>query len=230
MNDSKLELFWISGSPPSWRVMLALEVKGIDYVSKRLDAAQKEQKTAQFLALNPRGKVPVIRQGNLVVRESIAIITYLEKKFPQPAILGVDAPATGAIWQWLMDFDNYLHPALVTFAQILFRNQVETREPELSIAANTIQAEVEKIEECLTKYPYLVNNTLSTADIVLYPEIQWIKRAIYQNFQSISAQKIADFLAACQELQRWQKNVESLPNFERTYPPHWRIESEVTAF
>lgn len=222
MNNSKLELFWISGSPPSWRVMLALEVKGIDYVSRQLDAVKKEHKTPKFLALNPRGQVPVIQQEGLVFRESIAIIAYLERKFPEPAILGVDAQSTGAIWQWLMDFNNYLHPASATFAQILFRNQIETRESELSTAINTIQIEMEKAEARFSQYQYVVSDTLSAADIVLYPEIQWIRRAIFKNAQSTWATKMADILSTLKGLHRWEKEIESLRNFERTYPPHWR--------
>ena len=72
--NQKLELFWISGSPFAWRVQLTLAIHKIDYVSHLLDASQGELKKTEYLALNPRGKVPVLKHGELLVRESVAIL------------------------------------------------------------------------------------------------------------------------------------------------------------
>jgi glutathione S-transferase len=58
------ELYFISGSPPCWSVMLALEVKGLNYTPVRLDNSKNEQKAPKFLAVNPRGEVPVLVNGN----------------------------------------------------------------------------------------------------------------------------------------------------------------------
>jgi len=52
------ELYFISGSPPCWSVMLAMEIKGLDYTPRRLDNSKGEQKSDVFLAINPRGHVP----------------------------------------------------------------------------------------------------------------------------------------------------------------------------
>ena len=58
-----LELYWGSGSPFAWRVMLSLEVKRLSYESKLLEFSKGEHKSAGFLKLNPRGKVPVLKDG-----------------------------------------------------------------------------------------------------------------------------------------------------------------------
>src|SRR3954470_18066619 len=75
-----LELYWGSGSPFAWRVMLTLEVKRLSYESKLLEFSKSEHKTPSFLRLNPRGKIPVLKDGDLVLYESLAIMAYLEKK------------------------------------------------------------------------------------------------------------------------------------------------------
>ena len=49
---------WMSGSPFAWRVMLALEYKGLTYESRRKDPSKREHKSDDYLAINPRGKVP----------------------------------------------------------------------------------------------------------------------------------------------------------------------------
>ncbi len=79
-----LELYWISGSPFAWSAMLALEIKGLAYESRRLDPGKREQKTPEYLAMNPRGKVPMLKDGDTVICESTAILAYLESKYPEP--------------------------------------------------------------------------------------------------------------------------------------------------
>lgn len=79
-----LELYLLSGSPYGWRVQLALEFKGLAYRSRFLIASEGETRTTEFLALNPRGKVPVLRANEDVVYESLAVMAYLERRYPDP--------------------------------------------------------------------------------------------------------------------------------------------------
>ena len=102
---SGYEVFFISGSPPCWRVMLAMEVKGLGYEATRFDNAKGEQKNPEFLKINPRGHVPVLRNGETVVTESLAILAYLDRAHPEPALFGATAVDAGAIWQQILDFE-----------------------------------------------------------------------------------------------------------------------------
>ena len=61
-----IELYWGSGSPFAWRVMLTLEVKGLAYESKLLEFSKGEHQTPAYLQLNPRGKVPTLKDGDFV--------------------------------------------------------------------------------------------------------------------------------------------------------------------
>jgi glutathione S-transferase len=54
-----LEIFWGSGSPFSWRVLLGAEIKGLVYESRLLDFSKGHLKAPEFLQMNPRGRVPV---------------------------------------------------------------------------------------------------------------------------------------------------------------------------
>ena len=107
MTSMAYEFYWVSGSPNSWRTMLALEYKKIPYVSKRLDPTKGESKTPEYLALNPRGKVPTLANGDFVVHESVAIMAYLEREFPDPALFGESSSEAGQIWQRILEFINY---------------------------------------------------------------------------------------------------------------------------
>ena len=88
-----LEVIWGSGSPYAWRVLLTLEVKGLRYESR---------------PLSPRGKVPVLRDGDYVLSESLAIMAYLDRKHPEPPVFGRSAQDTGLIWMAISEFQSYV--------------------------------------------------------------------------------------------------------------------------
>src|SRR5258705_3826401 len=69
-----LTLYWGSGSPFSWRVLLALEHKGLAYESQLLHFDQQEHQSPHMLKLNPRGRVPVLKDGDYVVFESVPVL------------------------------------------------------------------------------------------------------------------------------------------------------------
>src|SRR4051794_24977520 len=110
---SELEFFWGSGSQPAWAAMLTLEVKRAPYTSRLLSFSAGEHKSPEFLRLNPRHKVPVLRDGEIVLNESIAIMAYLDRKFPEPTLFGRDAAETGYVWRAISEFLSYLMPPLL---------------------------------------------------------------------------------------------------------------------
>jgi glutathione S-transferase len=69
-----LEIFWGSGSPFSWRVLLGAEIKGLAYESRLLEFSKGHMKTREFLQMNPRGKVPVIDDDGFVLFESLPVL------------------------------------------------------------------------------------------------------------------------------------------------------------
>ena len=110
-----IEVFWGSGSPAAWRVLLALEYKRLPYVSHVLQFSKQEHKSPQLLALNPRGRVPVLRDGEYVCFESLAILYYLDLKYPQPPIFGRTPEEAGTIMRVgaLQDWPELLNTCAV---------------------------------------------------------------------------------------------------------------------
>ncbi|KAI5607625.1 glutathione S-transferase rho, partial [Silurus asotus] len=75
-------LFWGSGSPPCWRVMIALEEKNLQgFHHKLLSFDKGEHKSEEVMKLNPRGQLPVFKHGDVVINESMAVCMYLENQF-----------------------------------------------------------------------------------------------------------------------------------------------------
>ena len=94
-----MELFTYYRSTSSYRVRIALALKGLDYqtVAVNLIAANGgEHRQPPYLAINPQGRVPALRTDNGdVLTQSPAIIEYLEERYPQPPLLSANLITRG---------------------------------------------------------------------------------------------------------------------------------------
>lgn len=84
----KLYNFFRSGT--SHRLRIALNLKGLDYDYVPVDLRKNEHQGAAFKALNPQGLVPTLVDGDQVLTQSVAIIEWLEERYPTPALLPTD--------------------------------------------------------------------------------------------------------------------------------------------
>src|SRR3972149_64765 len=73
-----------------------------------LQASKCEHKAPAFLAVNPRGKVPALKDGDIVIRESLAIVAYLDRRYPDPPLFGRDAKEAARGWQQVCEIASYL--------------------------------------------------------------------------------------------------------------------------
>lgn len=81
--------YWRSGA--SYRVRIALNLKGLTYGQAAHDLRQGRQKTPDYLALNPQGMVPALDVDGQVLIQSPAILEWLEETYPEPPLLPRDA-------------------------------------------------------------------------------------------------------------------------------------------
>lgn len=217
-----LEVYWGSGSPYAWRVLLALEVKQINYESKRLSFTDEDLKSDEYLAISPRGKVPAIRDGDVTVHESIAILRYLEDLKPEPVLFGSDPIERSKIWCAIMEIMNYIEPNILDYARTIFYGELSEKKQIAIDARKAIEDEFVNINTCLKNKDYLANKKLSAADIVLYPVIPFLSRAAEkENTEEISG-SLRSIDKNYPAIGTWQKRIESIPGYEKTYPPHWK--------
>lgn len=92
-----MRLYGYFRSSATYRVRIALNIKGLTYQSVEVDlrAGATAQRSPEFLALNPEGLVPVLVDGARTISQSVAIIEYLEETHPVPPLLP-NAPADRA--------------------------------------------------------------------------------------------------------------------------------------
>lgn len=85
-----LHLFSAARSSASYRVRIALNLKGVAYDQTPIDLRAGEQRSAAFKARNPQGFVPALIAGDLTLIQSPAIIEWLDETYPEPALLPAD--------------------------------------------------------------------------------------------------------------------------------------------
>lgn len=93
MTETLLFDYWRSSA--SYRVRIALNLKGVDYQSVPTDLLAASHKAADYVARNPQGFVPMLSIDGHDLTQSLAIIDYLDANYPDPPMVSSD-PATRA--------------------------------------------------------------------------------------------------------------------------------------
>jgi glutathione S-transferase len=216
-----IEVFWGSGSPYSWRVLLALEFKGLPYVSHLLQFSKQEHKSQEMLALNPRGRVPVLKDGEYVCFESLAILYYLDLKYPQPPLFGHTPEEAGTIMRVICEYQAYIEPQVHIITQAVFSGAALGSDT-ITSAMHAVASEARTIEGRLSKSAWIVGDSCSAVDLVIFPGIQLLKRALEKPRAAELTARFMPVEVHYPALGRWLARVATQPGYERTYPPHWR--------
>jgi len=210
-------LYYGSGSPFAWRVQLALEHKALPYERKVLSFAAGDTRKPEFVALNPRHRVPVIVDGDFVLYESNAIVEYLEDAYPSsgsPLFPG-DARTRALARRLIMEVDNYFDEAIDPLTTEAFGKKPEERDASAIAASRAAPVDELKSFTKQLRRDFLAG-PLSAADFAFYPYISYLPRCQL---------KLPDLDAdgmLTPELRAWKGRVERLPFFDKTYPPHWK--------
>lgn len=217
-----LELWWGSGSPYSWRALLALEYKQLQYVSHVVQFAKQEHRSPQLLKMNPRGRVPVLKDDDYVCFESLAILHYLDRKYPQPPLFGSTAAEAGTVTRVICEYQSYAEDHIMKIIHAILFQGVEGRAEEVERAMTFVTHEARTIETRLSTSAWLVGEAFSAADIVVFPGIQMLLRVLERREAQDLRARLLPLDANFPAIAGWIKRVEALPGYERTYPPHWR--------
>ena len=211
-----------SGSPYAWRVQLALEVKEVGYELRTLSFSERQHKAPGFLALNPRGKVPVLEHDGYVLTESIAILQYLDAAFPEPPLYGRSPAERGRVAEAVASVQAYLEPLAPRIYRPIFWSTGPVDPEQLEAPAAELHDELRRVEARVAAEGWLANGSLSAADLALYPLLQLLIRAATRPQAARLVLGLTPLGERYPGLAGWCARVEALPNFGRTWPSHWR--------
>ena len=156
---------------------IALEEAGADYRLHRVDFGREEQKSPEYLAINPKGRVPALVTPEGILTETPAILAYVAQSFPAARLAPTDDPFAFAQVQ---AFNSYLCSTLHVAHAHRMRGHRWADDPE-AIAAmqrkvpESVAACYAYIEEAVFIGPFVMGETYSIADPYLFTVAQWME-------------------------------------------------------
>jgi len=214
--DVAIAFYYGSGSPYAWRVQLALEAKGLAYERSVLSFSERDTRKPEFVAINPRKRVPAIVDGGFALYESNAIVEYLDEAYPDHGLrlFPGDVRQRATVRRLVSEADDYTGAATDRLIEELLEVAPEARD-----AAKIEAARAGVAEEFAFMARYLdgdfLAGPLSAADFALYPRVAFMDRC---------RQRVPSFEAGSllpPELAAWKRRIEALPYLDATWPPHW---------
>ena len=167
---------WGIGSARALRVHWALIELGLEYRSERIQSRSGETETPAYRRLNPRGKIPVLEDGGLVLSESAAIVTYLAETYGDGRLIPAEGAERAKYFEWISFISMEID---ATTLYVLRRHEalahIYGEAPTANAAARgyfdrMINAAAREIEDGRR---YLLGAGFSGADIVMTTCLDW---------------------------------------------------------
>jgi len=188
-----LELYTAS-TPNGWKVSVTLEELGLEYQLHKIILQDQQQKEADYVAINPNGRIPTLVDDGFAVFESGAIMIYLAEKTGR--LMPTDVKGRSEVIQWLMFQMSGIGP-MMGQANVFFRTMEEKIPAAISRYQNESRRLFEVLDRQLDHSEWLAKN-FSIADIANWC---WVRLYFWSGVS----------LDGLDNLQRWLEAMEARP-------------------
>jgi len=169
--------YWRSSA--AYRVRIALKLKGIDYESRQIDLREGEQNSPEYRAINPFGLVPMLDIDGHQLTQSLAIITYLDTRYPSRPLIPAMAAERAHVTAMALSIACDIHPLnnlrVLKYLKSEFgrsqeevdnwyRHWISTGLPALEVQARTLSG------------TFLFGDNPTGADVCLVPQLYNARR------------------------------------------------------
>jgi glutathione S-transferase len=149
-------------------VRILLEELGADYDVHVLNLKAGVQRQADYLAINPMGKVPAIKHGDVLVTEQAAIYMYLAELYAEAGLSpAVGDPLRGPYLRWMVFYGSCFEPALIDKA-------LKRDAPPVAMSPyGNYDTVLQTVIEQLSKGPYMLGQQFTAADVLWAAALNW---------------------------------------------------------
>jgi len=134
-----------------------------------LSMKRGEQHAPDYLAINPLGKVPALKHGDVVITEAAAICAYLADEFPQRKLnIPVGDPRRGVYFKWLFFGPSCIEPAIMDRAY-----PRKEAAPRSALGYGEYDVVLDILTKAVAKGPYLMGEQFTAADVVIGSGLRW---------------------------------------------------------
>jgi glutathione S-transferase len=159
-NDRQITLFHLPNSRSTGALLLLKELNA-DYKLHVLNVKINEQRGAEYLAINPMGKVPAIKHGDELITEQVAIFLYLADLYPEANLAPkIGDPLRGSYLRWMVYSGTCFEPAIV--------DRVSKREPLSPLVSpySDFDTMLNILTERLSQGDYFLGDKFTALDVL----------------------------------------------------------------
>lgn len=201
-----MRLYWHPFSLFPRRVRIAVREKNLACEEVEVDLPNGATRATAFHQLNPFGQVPVLEDNGLVIYESVAILEYLEERYPAPALLPSDVGTRAQARQFMATAGDYFTGPFKRWLPRLFTPEESWDRADQERAVAEMSHHLDVLEQALQGRDYLVGG-FSLADIAYAPMVCELKTS-----------QLGDILAARPAAQAWVKRLRTRDSIRTTSP------------
>jgi glutathione S-transferase len=164
---SKITLFHAAPSRSSVALWMLEEV-GEPYEIKLLNLKNGDARQPAYLAINPMGKVPALKDGDVVITECAAICCYLADAYPKSGLsVPIGDPERGGYLKWLFFGPSCLEPAMID------RSLKREGASRTMLGWGDYDTVFDVVTKAIATGPYLLGDKFTAADVVIGSGLRW---------------------------------------------------------
>lgn len=193
--DLVLHTYWRSSA--AWRVRTALALKGLPWEAAPHDLRTNEQTAPDYVARNPQGLVPTLEVDGAVLTQSLAIIEYLEERFPEPPLLPADPLERARVRAFALAVACDIHPVQNLRVLRMLRARGLDQAAVDAWAREVIEGGLEACSRLIADRSgsFCFGEMITLADITLIPQLanarRFGARTDYPRLEAIEAAALA---------------------------------------
>lgn len=203
-----LALYSYFRSSTSYRVRIALNMKGVAYDLMPINILKGEHREAAYVAINPSQGVPALKEDGHILTQSLALLDYIDERWPTPPLLPSDPAAKAQVRALCQIVACDIHPInnlrvlnyLTGTLQLTEEQKKDWMQHWLAEGLLALEAMVKPLAS-----DYCFGNQLTLADICLVPQV-------------FNAERFGHDMAAYPTLKAIAERCRALPAFERAHP------------
>jgi maleylacetoacetate isomerase len=194
-----MRLYSFFRSSAAYRVRIALNLKGVDYETVTVDLAANRHRDAEFRALNPQATIPTLDDDGTVLWQSLAIIEYLDARYPSPRLIPAEPVARARVQALAQLVACEMHPLNNLRVLRYLRRELALDEGAVGRwYAHWIAEGFGSLEALVARFTggrYCYGDAISIADVCLVPQIYNARRFSCDLTPYPTLVRIADALA-----------------------------------
>jgi maleylacetoacetate isomerase len=175
-----MRLYSFFRSSAAYRVRIALNVKGVDYETVSVDLPGAAHRAPEFRAVNPQATIPTIDDDGTILWQSLAIIEYLDARYPSPRLIPAEPVARARVQALAQLIACEIHP--LNNLRVLQYLRGELKLDETAVAkwySHWIAEAFGPLETLVSQFGgdrYCFGDALSLADVCLVPQMYNARR------------------------------------------------------